>query len=156
MMRKSTSVTFALLFLFSLLAFSCDYSKPVDLGLPSGTLWMSSNERGYYNYENAIKKFGDNMPTYDQWKELWSFCQWTWDDVVYQVVGPNGNEIFFPANGYYNDNINKKQSVGSVGFYWASDPHGYSSWAHCFDLKERWMDPINNYHNLSVRLVINN
>ena len=33
----------------------------VDLGLPSGTLWASIPEEGYYTYNDAVEKFGINM-----------------------------------------------------------------------------------------------
>lgn len=32
----------------------------VDLGLPSGTLWKNSNEFGYYNFNDAVNRFGNN------------------------------------------------------------------------------------------------
>ena len=38
----------------------------VDLGLPSGTYWKESNESGFYNYDNAVSKFGDKLPTKEQ------------------------------------------------------------------------------------------
>ena len=34
----------------------------VDLGLPSGTLWKDKNESGQYKFQDALKKFGDNLP----------------------------------------------------------------------------------------------
>ena len=39
----------------------------VDLGLPSGTKWKSTNEiggnNGFYTYDEAISAFGDKLPT---------------------------------------------------------------------------------------------
>lgn len=47
------------------------------------------------------------IPTYSNFEELIENCIWTWisdDDVFgYKVVGPNGNSIFFPTAGIYND-----------------------------------------------------
>ena len=36
----------------------------------------------------------------------------------YEVIGPNGNSIFFPAAGLRVED--KLRSVGSNGYYWAS------------------------------------
>ena len=50
----------------------------VDLGLPSGTLWKDKNEEGgFYTYEQAMSKFGDKLPTKEQFKELKNKCQWS-------------------------------------------------------------------------------
>ena len=53
-------------------------SEYVDLGLPSGTLWKSKNEKGmYYTYGEAVRQFGDQLPTREQFAELKAFCSWT-------------------------------------------------------------------------------
>ena len=73
----------------------------VDLGLPSGTLWSSDylkedDEIVYLPYGKAEKM---NIPTKEQWEELYSKCQWVRGNdnhgrYVY-VVGRNGNKIRF-------------------------------------------------------------
>lgn len=66
----------------------------VDLGLPSKTLWKNKNETGgLYTYDQAIKKFGNSVPTQKQWEELINFCQWNWMGKGYNIVGPNGKSI---------------------------------------------------------------
>lgn len=93
-------------------------SKYIDIGLPSGTLWFSVNEKGYYDFYSAVHKFGNNLPTRDKWIELKDKCQWVWKDIGYEITGPNGNSIFLPASGCsYEDNVFE---VGSYGSYWSS------------------------------------
>lgn len=91
----------------------------VDLGLPSGTLWKSENETGYYSYSKALKKYGEKNPTDRQWWELMKYCTFVWDSIKkgYKVIGPNGNSIFIPALGYKNCQ-NKIVCVGEAGYYW--------------------------------------
>lgn len=104
----------------------------VDLGLPSGTLWKDKNEEGgFYTYEQALNKFGDKLPTKEQFEELESKCQWSWTGSGYKVTGPNGNSISLPAAGYRRcDGV--VGYVGSSGRYWSSTPSG-SKAAWCLD-----------------------
>lgn len=80
----------------------------VDLGLPSGTKWaenflMEDNGVSYLPYKDAALM---NIPTKEQWDELWSSCQWKYDlDDSRELlkaycVGPNGNVIVFETTGY--------------------------------------------------------
>jgi uncharacterized protein (TIGR02145 family) len=99
------------------------FAQYVDLGLPSGTKWKSFNEPGFYSYEEAISKFTDQLPTYDQLGELYGVCDWIWLGSAYKVIGPNGNFIKFPAAGYRDCN-GSVNSVGSSGYYWSSSSSG--------------------------------
>lgn len=108
----------------------------VDLGLPSGTLWKSANEVGHYDYNDAVKKFGNNLPTREQWEELKEHCWWVWneeDETTAAVVGENGNFILLPAEGFFQppdpDSFIKEDGkiVNEVsGYYWSRTPgdHG--------------------------------
>ena len=73
----------------------------VDLGLPSGTVWKSENERGFYEIGNRgqIK----NLPSSYQWRELLDKCNWSWSWFRggYKIVGPNGASLFLPASRKY-------------------------------------------------------
>lgn len=93
----------------------------VDLGLPSGTLWKKENEgRKYYTYDEAISKFGDNLPTKEQFEELNSECEWIWVRKGYEIIGPNGNSIFLPAAGFRNC---IGEVVHSTAAYWSCTLH---------------------------------
>lgn len=124
----------------------------VDLGLPSGTLWSKINEEGYFTYDEAVKQFGNNLPTKGQFKELIEKCKWKWKGNGYAVTGPNGNSFFLPAAGYrYGRGVN---FVGTYGYYWSSTyvDERYA-WNVNFDVGN--LD-VNNYYRdyeQSVRLV---
>ena len=91
----------------------------VDLGLPSGTLWKDKNEEGLYTFDEAMTKYGSNLPTKEQLEELINSCRWTWQDGGYKVVGPNGNSILLSATGWRRRE-GSVYSVGSFGVYWSS------------------------------------
>ncbi len=95
----------------------------VNLGLPSGTLWKDKNEDGgFYTYDQAMAKFGKSLPNKEQLEELKRSCRWTWRGNGYDVEGPNGNKVFFPAAGYRNCG-GAVSNVGSYGHYWSSTPY---------------------------------
>lgn len=62
------------------------------------------------------------MPTKEEFDELINVCQWEWTTVngksCYRVTGPNGNSLFLPTAGYY-DNGNH-DNAGCYGYYWLS------------------------------------
>ena len=109
----------------------------VNLGLPSGTKWKSSNETGgtncFYTYDEAVSAFGDKLPTKEQFDELRVYCSWEWqNNGGYKVTGTNGNSIVLPAAGYRNCDGEVK-AVGNNGLYWTSTPiSSYSAWDFCF------------------------
>lgn len=93
----------------------------VDLGLPSGTKWKTSNEPGFYTYEEAVDRFASNMPEEWQLQEIIDYCEWTWNGRGYKVVGPNGSFIVFPAAGVdfgTNGADGIIEKVGAEGAYW--------------------------------------
>lgn len=87
----------------------------VDLGLPSGTLWASENESGYYNWVDAHWKFGDALPRVLDFMELVTYCkvyQQGKNPGVVRFEGSNGNYIDLPFRGWgANTSIIK-------AFYW--------------------------------------
>ena len=93
----------------------------VDLGLPSVTLWKNANESGFYNYDAAVSKFGNKLPTKEQLKELKNECEWSRTGNGYKVTGPNGESIILPAAGYRNC-FGAVVCVGTAGSYWSSTP----------------------------------
>lgn len=99
-------------------------SEYVDLGLPSGTKWKSSNEKGgLFTYEKAMQYFGDKMPTIEQYEELKDLCDWTWTGSGFKVTGPNNKSIVLPITGCRDCHGNVKFAT-SWGFYWSSSPIG--------------------------------
>ncbi len=128
----------------------------VDLGLPSGTLWKTSNENGFYTYDEAVSKFGDNLPSKKRWKELKNECQWTWTGSGYKVTGPNGNSIVLPAEGW-RALLGALSSVGSEGYYWSSRSSGTEyAWHFFFQSGGMSLSESERFVGYSVRLVKKN
>ena len=104
----------------------CTEGEYVDLGLPSGTKWKTTNEinpnvtNDLYTYDEAIQKFGNQLPTSKQWMELKTECDWSWNDIKkgYEVTGPNGKSIFMPAEGFRGCR-GEVSPGGSSGYYWS-------------------------------------
>lgn len=103
-------------------------SEYVDLGLPSGTLWKSQNENGWYDYNQAVRQFGKSLPTKEQMEELVSRCRWTWVGNGYRVDGPNGRFIIMPVSGYRHYESEEGgvefTALDEAGWYWTSTPEG--------------------------------
>lgn len=112
---------FSMMFLMALTMQAQNSSgEYVDLGLPSGTLWKSANEKGgFVTWEEAMQRYGDKLPSLEQWEELKGMCKWTWTGKGYKVTGDNGNSIVLPASGcrYCDGSVGH---VGLFGFYWSS------------------------------------
>ena len=131
-------------------------SVAVDLGLPSGTLWYAKNEGGdyaRYTYDEAVSKFGNKLPSNEQFQELMDRCIWKWTGSGCKVVGPNGNSIYFPAAGDRSCRGSVSR-VGSSGHYWSSTPR--SGFAYCLDINS---DEVHLFYDFrcygrSVRLVL--
>ena len=125
----------------------------IDLGLPSGTLWADTNEEGYYNYETAVEKYGDNLPTREQFEELQTQCQWKWNGSGYDVTGPNGNTLVLAAAGYrYCDGCVYR--VDSNGCYWSSMPYDSNYvWSLYFNSSDVTIGNYNRCYGGTVRLV---
>ena len=120
-----------------------DATNYVDLGLPSGTLWRVENESGEYEYDAAVKTFGNFLPSKEQWEEMKNYCKVKRVNGHFKVTGPNGNTITFLET--------------SFGRYWSRTSAGYgNSWCMEFDGFEDKME-IEGYgpnHSISVRLVV--
>lgn len=132
-----------------------DDADYVDLGLPSGTKWKSSNQSGYYDYDGAVKAFGNSMPTVEQWHELKTKCRWEWQNNNAKVTGPNGKSIILSAEGYY-DYEDGRASSSSSGYYWSRTPshHGTSMYLRFNSYDEKVdMNEYNRGRGHSIRLV---
>lgn len=139
-----------------LMALSMSAQDYVDLGLPSGTLWSPMNEELLQPYPEAKARFGDRIPTWEQWHELINYCQWTWTGKGYKLIGPNGNSIYLPAAGVIFPGDGPLY-VGESGDYWSSteDPAG-NMFALTFD-EYRYLvrGDMRPGYGFSVRLVKN-
>ena len=131
----------------------------VDLGLSvywkNSNEWNSDDDHGFYTYDDAVRAFGNRLPTKAQLQELKNKCTWTWSDSKkgYYVKGPNGNSIFLPAAGD-RDCFGDVYGVGTHGDYWSSTPGGSeSAWDLDFDSLEVRMGNILRCGGHSVRLV---
>ena len=142
--------------LFCLVAMSAmaQNSVWVDLGLPSGTLWKSTNEKGfYYTYDEAVSQFGDNLPSREHFEELIAFCTWEWNGKGYVVTGDNGNSIILHAAGG-RDCDGDVNRVGTGGYFWSSTPYDSDhAWCLYFYSDVVSMDYDNRCYGRSVRLV---
>ena len=127
----------------------------VDLGLPSGTKWKSTNEKGFYSYDEAIEKFGNRLPTKTQLDELEENCTWIWNSSKkgFKVVGPNGKSIFLPAAGYGDDKI---LGEGSEGGLWSSSSTGRYAFCLIFDSDGRFYSRYSKLYNSKLYIGIMN
>ncbi len=129
----------------------------LDMNLPSGTIWKVENETSpiFINFNDAVKQYGDKLPTAEQWEELLNVCTWTWDGMGgYNVVGPNGNFLYFGSAGYSTwDGIDKEWA--EAGYYWTSTPEGADKAIYLhFDEKSYKLDKRAIKDRLIVRCVL--
>lgn len=65
------------------------------------------------------------LPTETEFIELIQKCEFVWTSINnvygYNVIGPNGNNIFLPAAGYHGKD--ELYYVGENGHYWSSTPN---------------------------------
>ena len=103
------------------------------------------------------------MPTRNEILELKNNCTWifTTQNGVKgcKVEGPNGNSIFIPAAGYYDESSLKAANIG--GYYWSSTPENNDSYyitANCFylEVEDSYHSVTANYRNrgFAIRPVI--
>jgi len=117
-------------------------SKPEDYG--NYYAWGETSTKSEYTYDNSIcrQQMPDisgnatydaaranwggtwRMPTKAEMEELRDNCTWTWTAQSgingYKVTGPNGNSIFLPAAGDYENE--SRHSIGTCVYYWGSTP----------------------------------
>lgn len=138
-------------------------SDYVDLGLPSGTLWKNYNEKGHFTYDEATSRFGENLPTKEQWEELIKHCQWTvmkkgYDITGYKIIGPNGNSISLSAEGASDWKKWKEgDEIDIKGvYYWTSTPlpdQTNAAWSVEQYGNEVFPGAYMGYYHMAVRLV---
>ena len=132
----------------------------VDLSLPSGKLWATENvkdENGneaFFSFDDSVNAFGKNLPSKDDWKELFDNSSYSWNEERkgYNVTGPNGNSIFLPAAGFCGGCV---KNVGTTGSYWSSSVLD-DNFAYYVDFVGGYLNPqrgASRSFGFSVRLV---
>lgn len=125
----------------------------VDLDLPSGALWKAQNEEGLVTYDEAKKNYGRSLPALKHWEELTKYCTWEWTGKGYIVTGPNGNSIFFPADGYRNFS-GQTGKAGTFGNYWSStSKNKEEAWRLGFEPGKISLATNSRKYGRSVRLI---
>lgn len=127
----------------------------IDLGLPSGTLWKEENEDDqFYSYEAIVAKYGNALPTKEQFDELRQLCTWTWIGFGYKVVGPNGAVLIMPSSGYQHCD-GTIHYEGAYGNYWSQTLEKEdNAWFLYLDLEEARVYSGENCNGRSARLVM--
>ena len=114
-----------------------DGHECVDLGLPSGTCWATTNygsntPEGYgtylewSTYDIVTSNWGQNWktPSLSDIIELIDNCTFDWISVNnhngYNITGTNGNSIFLPASGVLMVGQSEPIKVGEMAYYWSS------------------------------------
>lgn len=96
-----------------------------------GQVWDDLGDISGTKYDVAHQKWGDSwrMPTKSEFMELFEECTWVWGFRTFgkytyrqgaTVEGPNGNEIFLPADGVYV--LDKVKFEDEGAYYWTSTP----------------------------------
>lgn len=144
---------FLLSSLLCFMALTITAQEYVDLGLPSGTLWKSTDEQGLYTYSSARYYFKDALPNKAQVKELFYNCTWKWTGKGYKVTGPNQNSIYFAFNGY-KDCDDDMHDEGSSAVLWTLDNAG-ANYAYFYIIWDQGREIVEdaNCRSCAVRLV---
>ena len=146
------------LFLLSIMCFmaiAMNAQVFVDLGLTSGTKWKAENQSGFYSYDEAITRFGNRLPTKEQWEELEDECSWKWTGSEYKVTGPNGKSITLSVDGERLCDVSMN-GAGTYGCYWSlTSINSDNAWGHYIDSSHVLMYVLGRCVGCSVRLVQN-
>lgn len=133
------------------------FMEYIDLGLPSGTLWAEQNETdngGYFTYDEAVAKFGDCLPTKEDFEELLEHCWKRWDNERkgLEFMGNNGAKLFLSAAGYRLSP--EVFNVQNCGYYWSATPYNsFSAYYLNFHSGGEGLDHYYRYGGQSVRLI---
>lgn len=112
-----------------------DYDEDEDEFPPLG----NDGDISGTEYDVAFKTLGSpwRMPDWDMSQELLNECSKNWTTINgingLLLTGPNGNYIFMPANGTWDDGTIK--GLGLSGNYWTSELEDYFTTAHSLFFK---------------------
>lgn len=127
----------------------------VDLGLPSGTLWKSHDEPGFFSQSAKDSLYAGQLPTMLQFYELWTQCTWTREQLGYRVEGKNGNHIMMPSYAYCASN-GREFALGQYTSYWLALDSSSNTVYYVFANMKKVGLAIDSFHtSRMVRLVQN-
>ena len=127
----------------------------VDLGLPSGTLWKSHDEPGFFSQSAKDSLYAGQLPTMLQFYELWTECIWTREQLGYRVEGKNGNHIMMPSYAYCASN-GREFALGQYTSYWLAPDSSSNTVYYVFaDMKKVGLAITSLHTSRMVRLVQN-
>lgn len=127
----------------------------VDLGLPSGTLWKSHDEPGFFSQSAKDSLYASQLPTMLQFYELWTECTWTREQLGYRVEGKNGNHIMMPSYAYCASN-GREFALGQYTSYWLAPDSSSNTVYYVFaDMKKVGLAITYFHTSRMVRLVQN-
>jgi hypothetical protein len=148
-----------------------DGHQYVDLGLPSGKCWATTNygsetPEGYgsyleWGYNNVISSnWGSEWttPSLEDIRELETNCSWIWSSKNghngYIITGKNGNSIFLPASGYMMMGQSTAGNVGNWAYYWTSTQSGEMAYIIMSTSSSVWYGEMNtSFTKLPIRPV---
>jgi hypothetical protein len=127
----------------------------VHLGLPSGTLWKSHDEPGFFSQSAKDSLYAGQLPTVLQFYELWKECTWTREQLGYRVEGKNGNHIMMPSYAYCASN-GREFALGQYTSYWLAPDSSSNTVYYVFANMKKVGLAINSFRtSRMVRLVQN-
>lgn len=146
-----------------------DGHEYVNLGLPSGKCWATTNygsdtPEGYGSYMDWANhsiistNWGSGWitPSLEDIRELQNNCTWTWGSKNghngYTITGKNGNSIFLPASGYIMMGQSSAKKVGEWVYYWTSKQSGEMAYIIMTTSTNVWYGEMNtSYTKLPIR-----
>lgn len=124
---------------------------------------ISGDIAGHVSNDVARIKWGRRwrLPTSAELQELIDKCTWNWTSVNghngYRIVGPNGQSVFLPAAGWYDNT--SLYHVGEQGSYWSATPVDETNTQEAVDLyftnDRRWLTRGYRHRGRLVRPVTN-
>ena len=128
----------------------------VDLGLPSGTLWLKEPDNTFCTWQEAVDKFGKNLPTLEQFKELFENCFWYWNESNKEwiITGPNHQTIRIGAKGY-KDLSGILHCYPFGGHYWClTEEYTDTAWTFFFAGNRKGMVAMHKKHERYAILLV--
>lgn len=140
--------------------------------------WAEINQKSTYTFENSVaidreviydiseitmydaaKAIwgGDwRLPSSTEFSELQNNCEWELSSLNgvrgYRVIGRNGNSIFIPFAGGYQDDV--CYDSGEASYLWSSTPRQDGAICSCMDADNVYNGNIAKYCGLSIRPVV--